>query len=161
MNNKARSKKALQIGVVYFSKTGHTEQLAKAIIKGIQNTSDIAIIEHNIRDDEIVNGRFCNELLFQQLTDCDAITFGSPTYMGSVAAQFKAFLDSSSDLWEKQLWADKWAVGFTCGAGLNGEQTCTLQTLFTFASQHGMLWLGLDKPSLGKEKLNRMGCQIG
>ncbi len=156
-----------KIGIVYFSKTHNTQQLAHAIIKGvksiqdIQDAQDIEIIEHRIQGSEIIEGRFRNDALFERLNECDAIAFGSPTYMGNVAAQFKAFADTSADLWEAQLWADKIAIGFTSGSGLNGEQSCTLQALCTLACQHGMLWLSIDKHAHGNEGLNRMGSQIG
>ncbi len=150
-----------KIGIVYFSDTGNTEQLANAISKGINSVSNSEIIQYKIDNSDIVNGVFHNEALFEQLADCTAIAFGSPTYMGSVSAQMKAFMDSSAFLWEQQEWADKLAIGFTSGTGINGEQSCTLQTLFTFACQHGMLWLGVDKHNFSKENLNRMGSQIG
>ncbi|PID58438.1 MAG: flavodoxin [Gammaproteobacteria bacterium] len=155
------SEKKLTIGIVYFSNTGYTAQLAQAISQGAQQATTTNIVEYQIGADDMVGGRFSNNQLFEQLSDCDAIAFGSPTYMGSVSAPMKAFMDSSSPVWERQLWADKLAIGFTSGAGLNGEQTCTLQTLFAFACQHGMLWLSVDKHNLCEDKLNRMGCQIG
>ncbi len=161
MDVKEQHKKVPAIGVVYFSQTRHTEQLATAIIKGIQSVGAARVVEHKITGDEISAGCFHNDALFKQLTDCEAIAFGSPTYMGNVAAQFKAFADSSGVLWEDQLWADKLAIGFTCGTGINGEQSCALQALFTLAAQHGMIWLGVDKHAGGKEGLNRMGSQIG
>ncbi len=69
---------------------------------------------------------------------------GSPTYMGGAAAQFKAFIDATSDEWSKQRWANKIAAGFTCGSSLNGDQTACLQAMNTLASLQGMLWVGLD-----------------
>ncbi len=151
----------IKIGIVYFSQTQHTQQLAKAIIRGIQTTDSIEVVEHLITDSDMVGGVFQNDKLFDELADCQAIAFGSPTYMGSVSAQLKAFMDCSGSLWEKQVWADKLAIGFTSGTGLNGEQSCTLQTISTFAIQHGMLWLGVDKHDFSPENLNRMGSQIG
>ncbi len=155
------NQKKHKIGIVYFSQTQHTQQLAKAIMRGIQSADNIEVVEHLITDSDIVGGVFQNDKLFAELADCGAIAFGTPTYMGSVSAQLKAFMDCSGTLWEKQCWADKLAIGFTSGTGLNGEQSCTLQTIFTFAIQHGMLWLGVDKHGFSPEKINRMGSQIG
>lgn len=100
--------------------------------------------------------------LMDELAECDAIIFGSPTYMGSVAAQFKAFADASSESWCYQKWAGKIAAGFTSGGAMNGDQSCTLQYLQTLANQHGMMWVGLDKISnSGEQNLNRYGVQGG
>jgi multimeric flavodoxin WrbA len=92
----------------------------------------------------------------------DAVAFGSPTYMGGPAAQFKAFADASSERWEGQRWADKVAAGFTVGACANGDQGFTLAYFSILAAQHGMLWCGLDIPGgLDKAGRNRLGAQVG
>lgn len=151
-----------QVAIVYFSKTDVTGQLAKAIASGAKQESGITVFEHRIDGQEIIEGRFENDRLFEQLKLCDAIIFGSPTYMGNVSAQFKAFADASSDHWQCQLWSEKLAAGFTSGTGLNGDQSNTLQYMATLASQHGMLWVNVDA-SYGSENstLNRLGCQLG
>jgi len=150
------------IAIVYFSKTDVTEQLAKAIASGAKQVSGITVFEYRINGQEIIEGRFANAELFEQLNLCDAIIFGSPTYMGNVSAQFKAFADASSEQWQQQLWAEKLAAGFTSGTGLNGDQSNTLYYMATLASQHGMLWVNVDA-SYGSDDstLNRLGCQVG
>ncbi|WP_346338581.1 flavodoxin family protein [Vibrio parahaemolyticus] len=156
-----------KIAIIYFSKTDVTGQLARAIAagleqQGIKQQGGFEIISHRIEGSEIIEGRFVNPSLIDELAECDAIIFGSPTYMGGVAAQFKAFADSSSESWYHQKWANKVAAGFTSGGALNGDQSCTLQYLQTFAYQHGMMWVGLDKISnSGEQNLNRYGVQGG
>ena len=152
----------IKIAVIYFSQSGNTKHLAQAIISGIKSTPDVQVITHQISGKEIIEGRFKNTSLFETLKDCDGIVMGSPTYMGGVAAQFKAFADASSDYWSEQAWSNKVAAGFTCGSALNGDQSMSLQYLFTLASQHGMYWVGLDTPQLGDHQtLNPLGCQLG
>ena len=106
-------------------------------------------------------GRYVNSDALAALKFCRGIIFASPTYMGGVAAQFKAFADATSELWGDQCWAGKLAAGITCGGGLNGDQTSTLQYLVTLAAQHGMLWLGLDVPGAQANGINRLACQLG
>ncbi|MDT0605243.1 flavodoxin family protein [Thalassotalea castellviae] len=151
-----------RIAIVYFTESNVTEKIAEAIVSGIKQEDGITVILHRIAGQEIIEGRFENPELFQQLKSCDAILFGSPTYMGSVSAQFKAFADASSEYWQEQEWADKISAGFTTGTGLNGDQSSTLQYMSTLASQHGMLWVNIAS-SYGVEnnKLNRLGCQLG
>ncbi len=156
-----------KIAIIYFSKTDVTGQLARAIVagveqQGIKQQGECEIFSHRIEGSEIIEGRFVNPNLMDELAECDAIIFGSPTYMGGVAAQFKAFVDASSESWYNQKWANKVAAGFTSGGALNGDQSCTLQYLQTFAYQHGMMWVGLDKISnSGEQNLNRYGVQGG
>ena len=151
-----------RIAVVYFSQTGMTNQLAKAVISGINDNKNVSVLEYQIVGKDIKEGRFVNPTLFDALQTCDAIIIGSPTYMGSVSAQFKAFADATSELWSKQQWADKVAAGFTSGSALNGDQSTTLQYLITLACQHGMYWVGLDAAHGFKDHgVNRLGCQLG
>lgn len=90
------------------------------------------------------------------------MAFGSPTFMGGPAAQFKAFADASSDRWTEQKWANKIAAGFTTGALAGGDQLHTLTYFTILAAQHGMLWCGLDIAG-GEDPAdrNRLGSQLG
>jgi len=152
----------MKIGVIYFSKTDVTEQLAQALIKGIHSRGDFTVVQHQIDGAEIIEGRFENLGIIDELSACDAIVFGTPTYMGGVSAQFKTFADATSELWCEQEWAGKIAAGFTCGSAMNGDQTGTLQYLVTLANQQGMLWVGLDSAQGYKDHgINRLGCQLG
>lgn len=150
------------VAVVYFSALGATEQLARQLIDGINLVEDVKAVEYQIQGRDIFEGRFDNDGAFTLLDNADAIIFGSPTYMGSISSQFKAFADATSERWDSQQWRNKISAGFTVGSCLNGDQTNTLKYFSTLASQHGMLWVGLDIAggynSLG---LNRLGCQIG
>ncbi|CAH1603158.1 Flavodoxin [Vibrio jasicida] len=144
-----------KIAIIYFSKTDVTGQLARSIAAGVEQQGEYEILSHRIEGSEIIEGRFVNPHLMDELAECDAIIFGSPTYMGGVAAQFKAFADASSESWYYQKWAGKIAAGFTSGGAMNGDQS-------TLTNQHGMIWVGLDKISnSGELNLNRYGVQSG
>jgi multimeric flavodoxin WrbA len=150
------------VAVVYFSASGATEQLAREVIRGINTVAEVQAIECQIQPRDIFEGRYDSDETFCLLDNADAIIFGAPTYMGGIAAQFKAFMDASSERWDSQQWRNKFAAGFTVGSCLNGDQANSLQAIATLASQHGMLWVGLDLAggynNLG---LNRLGCQLG
>lgn len=150
-----------KIAVIYFSNTCVTECLAEAAISAIEDAG-CDVFVHAIRGSEIYEGRFVNLAILSEINSSDAIIFASPTYMGSVAAQFKAFADATGEVWSRQGWAGKFAAGITCGAALNGDQASTLQYLSLFASQQGMLWVGLDIAFGHNERgINRLGCQLG
>lgn len=123
-----------KISVIYFSKNCATAQLAQAAISAIK-ASGCEVFSHSIQGAEIQEGRFVNLAILPEITSSDAVIFASPTYMGGVAAQFKAFIDATSDLWPGQRWASKFSAGITCGTALNGDQSSTLQYLSLFASQ--------------------------
>ncbi len=153
----------MKIALIYFSQSDQTHALASQIKKGILETApSCQLLTHRIQGCEIIEGRFQNPTLLNDIKFVDAIIFGSPTYMGSVSAQFKAFADASSGIWCEQQWADKIAAGFTCGSAYNGHQSETLSYMMTLANQHGMLWLGLDSAQgYNADNINRLGCQHG
>ncbi|USD66613.1 flavodoxin family protein [Vibrio sp. SCSIO 43136] len=151
-----------KVAVIYFSKAGSCHQLALQVAEGISQCEEASPVLIRIDPKDIVEGRYENEQVFEQLKQVDGIIFGSPTYMGSAAAQFKAFMDESSNSYVNREWDGKIAAGFTCGGSINGEQEQTLLGFFVLACQHGMVWAGLNTSkhfdSLG---LNRLGSNIG
>jgi len=133
-----------------------------AVQKGCHSITNTNAVLYRIVGPEIVDGRFRAEQCLSLIDGSDAVIFGSPTYMGGPAAQFKAFADATSDHWDAQQWADKVAAGFTVGANPNGDQLMTLQYFSILASQHGMLWIGLDIPGgFDERQRNPLGSQLG
>ncbi|MDN9004031.1 flavodoxin family protein [Francisella tularensis] len=101
------------------------------------------------------------------LDDYDAIILGSPTYMGSVAAGLKEFMEKSSRKWSEQKWKNKIAAGFTNSHSLSGDKLNSLIQLVVFAAQHGMIWVGQAEHNqspegfAGKEDVvNRIGSYL-
>lgn len=144
------------VAVVYHSVSGRTKQLADAVARGalaVNGTEarifEVASVDHDA------------------LAAADAIVFGCPTYMGSVSAAFKAFMDATVAVWGLQGWRDKLAAGFTHSAAASGDKLATLSQLAVFAAQHGMLWIPLGLPptyaatGAGDGDLNRLGSHLG
>lgn len=147
-----------KIAVVYHSGYGHTAQQAEAVARGAGKVQGAQVTL--LTSDEA-------QQQWELLDGADAIIFGSPTYMGSASAQFKAFMDASSKSWFVDAWKDKVAAGFTTSASQSGDKLSTLTQLAVFAAQHGMIWVGLGlKPgnnnSAGSvNDLNRLGSFLG
>ena len=125
------------IVIVYHSGYGHTAKQAEAVARGALSVAGVTAAL--IKVEEI-------DQHWAELEKADAIVFGSPTYMGSASAPFKAFMDASSKVWAAQGWKDKLAAGFTNSASQSGDKLSTLQQLAIFAAQHGMIWIGLGLP---------------
>jgi len=120
-----------KIVVVYFSGYGHTHKVAEAVAAGAK--------AQLLRVDEAGN---LPDGGWETLAEANAIIFGTPTYMGTVAWQLKKFMDESSKVWMSSGWKDKLAAGFTNSAGMNGDKSGTMYALFTLTQQHGMVWVG-------------------
>ncbi|MEM9144705.1 MAG: flavodoxin family protein [Pseudomonadota bacterium] len=146
-----------RIAIVFFSGTGTAAALAEAVADGVGPGADL----QRLQGADIVEGRYKATAALEAVDGAAAVLFGSPTYMGGPAAEFKTFADASSDRWSEQRWAGKIAAGFTCGGFANGDQSWTLGYFQVLANQHGMLWCGLDLVGELPDGPNRLGCQAG
>ena len=149
------------ISIIYFSGRGHTQKIAEAVNTGVSSVSGIKTILISIDEKDILNGHYKNDNVISTLDASDAIIFGTPTYMGGVAAPFKAFADASVGSWFQQKWKDKLAAGFTVSGTPSGDKFSTLQYLQTFAMQHGMVWISLGEAAMQANGVNRLGSWTG
>ncbi|MGX9356420.1 flavodoxin family protein [Roseobacteraceae bacterium S113] len=122
-----------RIAIPYWSGAGHTAKLAQAIAEGAGRRGVPA---------DLLEVSALTDACWDKMHGAQAIVFGAPTYMGSAAAAFKAFMDETSDFWMEQPWRDKLAGGFTMGSAASGDKANTLISFATLAAQHGMIWIG-------------------
>ncbi|MEU7070101.1 flavodoxin family protein [Streptomyces narbonensis] len=145
--------------IAYFSGFGHTARFAEAVRDGAASVADTEV--HLVAVDTVTEEQW---LL---LDSADAVIFGSPTYLGDVAAKFKGFMEQSSRRWKSQTWADKLAAGFVNSGAKSGDKLHALQTLSLFAAQHSMLWVSLgllpgwNASTASEFDLNRLGVWLG
>lgn len=142
---------AKSLAVVYHSPYGHTAKVAQYITQGAEKAG----VQVHLMNVEQVD--------WDVLDAADAIIFGCPTYMGSLSAAMKLFMEQSSKRWLARSWQGKLAAGFTNGGGLSGDKLAVLQQINLFAMQHGMLWSGLPLMPTGRSTtdLNRMSSFLG
>ena len=149
------------VSVVYFSGSGHTQLMAESVAKGAEQVDGTTVQVLRITGEQITQGRWKDEAILEQLNQSDAIVFGSPTYMGGVSAQLKAFIDAASAIWFQQGWKDKIAGGFTHSGSPSGDKQGTLLYLVTNAMQHGMIWVGTGEIGMQENGVNRLGSYLG
>lgn len=76
-------------------------------------------------------------------------------------------MDATGGIWKAQQLAGKVAAGFTVSSLPSGDKQSTLMSMFVFAMQHGMLWVGnpiLPEQHRGvphDEAANRLGSWSG
>lgn len=152
-----------KIAIVYFSATGHTQQIAEAIADGAKSVAGTEVSLLRIVGEDIHEGRWKNDTIVQTLNAADAIVFGTPTYMGGYSGQFKAFIDACGGIWYQQGWKDKIGAGFTHSQGLSGDKLNTLAGLMINCMQHSMIWVGTGVMPEGAtpDKTNRLSSYSG
>ena len=92
-----------RIGIVYHSATGTTAQLAQAVESGVIQVAGAVPHTFSIAGDDIQAGRYVNVAVLDALASMDGLIFGTPTYMGGVSAQFKAFADATGEIWAETM----------------------------------------------------------
>jgi multimeric flavodoxin WrbA len=149
----------VKIVVVYHSGYGHTEKIAQAVARG---AAAVIGASAELVTAEAAQGRW------ELLDGADAIIMGAPTYMGSLSAPFKTFMDATSHLqYVEKRWAGKVAAGFTNGASRGGDKQNSLVQLMTFAAQHQMHWVNLglnygnNRSYTNEDILNRDSYTLG
>ncbi|MGY4494097.1 flavodoxin family protein [Pseudomonas sp. TE3610] len=125
------------IAIVFFSGYGHTAKQAEAVHAGAAAAPGAQATLYQID----ANGDL-SDAAWEAISAADAIIYGSPTYMGGPAWQFKKFADTSSKPWFSQAWKNKVAAGFTNSASVNGDKFSTITYFWTLSQQHGQVWIG-------------------
>jgi NAD(P)H dehydrogenase (quinone) len=154
-----------KVAIVYHSGFGHTKLQAEAVRDGAAQVEGVEALL--LTTDEAGAD-------IDQLDSADAIIFGSPTYMGSMSAEMKKFLEASASKWFTQAWKDKVAGAFTNSSSFSGDKLNTLMGMMITAMQQGMIFVSLgmmpaasDPDSMnriegpGPEVTNRIGSYMG
>ncbi|KAB2051626.1 hypothetical protein ES319_A12G067200v1 [Gossypium barbadense] len=90
---------ALEVFIVFYSMYGHVEKLAKRMKKGVEGVEGVEAVLYRVPEtlpDEVP------KIKAEELAVADAILFGFPTRYGCMAAQMKAFFNSTGQLWKEQ-----------------------------------------------------------
>ncbi|KAL0912104.1 hypothetical protein M5K25_018054 [Dendrobium thyrsiflorum] len=141
---------ATKIYIVYYSTYGHVEKLAYEISKGASSVEGVEVKVWQVPETlpEEVLGKLhappkgdAPIITASELAEADGILFGFPTRFGMMAAQFKAFFDSTGGLWRTQQLAGKPAGIFYSTASQGGGQETTALTAITQLVHHGMIFV--------------------
>ncbi|WP_199097009.1 NAD(P)H:quinone oxidoreductase [Dyella sp. ASV21] len=137
--------------VLYYSRTGHTAQLARLIARGVEEVPGmrarlrqvppVAPVTEVAQPPEPEQG--APYVSREDLTECVGLALGSPTRFGNMAAPLKYFLDSTGAEWASGALAGKPAALFTATSTMHGGQESTLLTMALPLLHHGMLLVGL------------------
>ncbi|TAM59961.1 MAG: NAD(P)H:quinone oxidoreductase [Rhodanobacter sp.] len=140
-----------EILVLYYSRSGHTAQLARLVARGIEEVPGmrarlrqvppVAPVTETAQPPEPEDG--APYVRRQDLLDCAALAMGSPTRFGNMAAPLKHFLDTTGAEWASGALVGKPAALFTSTGTMHGGQESTLLTMALPLLHHGMLLLGL------------------
>lgn len=141
-----------KIAIVYYSMYGHVRQLAHAEAKGVRAAGfevEVFQVPETLGDEILTkmhaapkgDDPVADYAFLQKLKEYDGIIFGLPTRFGMMAAQMKAFFDSTGQLWQKGELVGKPVAVFTSVASQGGGLETTALTAVTQFAHHGMIFV--------------------
>lgn len=151
--------------VLYHSNYGHTRRVALAVAEGaravgisVQAIDVMTLVRYVAGTDDTTY-----QATWHDIDQANILVFASAVYMGSVTADFKAFMELTSKRWFTRQWQGKLAAGIANSGGLSGDKLPVLQQLCLFAMQHGMHWVGMPlmPTGHGETDLNRLSGFLG
>jgi NAD(P)H dehydrogenase (quinone) len=126
----AVEERSMRLYIVFYSMYGHVEALARRAAVGVGAVEGVEVVLRRVpetlppkvlekmqaptKDPEVSVIASAAEL-----EEADGVLFGFPTRYGAMAAQMKAFFDSTGKLWEEQRLAGK-PAGFFVSTGTQG-----------------------------------------
>ena len=147
-----------EILVLYYSRFGATEALAREICAGVDSAEGAcarlrtvpAVSTTIAASEEPVPVKGPPYVTEDDLRECNGLIMGSPTRFGNMAAPLKYFIDGTGSEWLSGALSGKPAGVFTSTSSLHGGQETTLLTMALPLIHHGMLFVGLpySEPAL-------------
>ena len=140
-----------EILVLYYSRSGATEALAREVCKGIdavpgmsarlRTVPAVSAVSEAVEADVPDSGP--PYAAPADLEECTGLVMGSPSNFGNMAAPLKYFLDSTLAEWLRGAAIGKPAGLFASTGSLHGGQETTLLSMAIPLLHHGMIIVGV------------------
>lgn len=158
-----------KILVLFYSTFGHTYRMARAVAKGAEKVRGTNVVIKRVAEtlsDEIIEKMGATEkqkefahipiIQREELAEYDAIIFGTPARFGNMAAQMRAFLDSTGGIWNSHALVGKVGSVFTSTNTQHGGQESTILSFHITLLHHGMLIAGLPYAWQGQSRMDEI-----
>jgi NAD(P)H dehydrogenase (quinone) len=135
---------AVKVAIIYYSATGTTYRLARAVEeRASEGDADVRLRKvRELAPEEAIasnQGWAAHRLESQHVAEAthddfvwaDALVFGTPTRYGLPTAQLKQFLDTTGPLWVKGALVNKICSAFTSSGTAHGGQETTIVNVNT------------------------------
>ena len=150
--------------VLYYSAYGHIEKMAYAVAEGAKAAGAQVDVK---RVPELVPAEVAKASHFkldqpapiatvEELSNYDAIIFGSGTRFGTVTSQMRNFIDQTGGHWMNGGLVGKVGSAFTASATQHGGQESTILGFITTMLHHGMVVVGLPYAFQGQMGLEEI-----
>jgi NAD(P)H:quinone oxidoreductase type IV len=152
----------IKVNVIFYSMYGHVYKMAQAIAEGAGSVSGAQVnlfqVAETIPDDVLEKyGAQAAKAAFAKvpvatlanLTEADALVFGTPTRFGNMAGQMRNFLDQTGQLWFSGGLIGKVGSVFASTGTQHGGQETTITSFHSTLLHHGMIIVGVPYSEKG------------
>lgn len=119
----------MKVLVMYYSRTGNTEKLARAIAKGVEEVDGVECVLKRVE-----------EVSKEDFIGADGIIAGSPVYFGTMCAELKSVFDKYVGVRKKM--ENKIGAAFATSAGESGGKETTIMSIIQAMLIYGMIIVG-------------------
>jgi NAD(P)H dehydrogenase (quinone) len=148
--------------VLYFSRNGATEALAREVARGVDRVKGMSARVRTVPDVSTVTAATEDPIpssgppyaARKDLEECAGLIMGSPSNFGNMAGPLKHFLDNTLGEWLQGILVDKPFGTFASTGSLHGGQETTLLTMAIPLLHHGMVYVGIPytEPALSSTR---------
>ena len=140
-----------EILVLYYSRSGATEALAREIADGVDSVAGCSARLRTVPPVSAISEATAADIPDSgppyatpaDLRECSGLLLGSASKFGNMAAPLKYFLDQTVTEWFGGALAGKPAGVFASSGSLHGGQETTLLSMMIPLLHHGMLIVGI------------------
>jgi NAD(P)H dehydrogenase (quinone) len=159
----------MKVLVVYYSMYGHVHKMAEAVAEGVRAIAGAEALVRRVPETlspdvlekmgatqaqlSMERVPFCT---VDQLSQADAIIFGTPTRFGNMCGQMRQFLDATGQLWVQGSLVGKVGSVFTSSATQHGGQESTILSFHITLLHQGMIIVGLPYSFKGQMRIDEI-----
>ena len=155
----------IEILVLYYSRHGAVEKLARLAARGVEATGARArvrtVASLNAGAADSGTGASAPIATLDDLRECAGLLLGTPTRFGAMAAAMQAFFESTTPLWLSGALVGKPAGAFTSTSTQHGGNEATLLDILRPLLHHGMLIVGLPYTESALSETSSGGTPYG
>ncbi|MBP7461113.1 MAG: NAD(P)H:quinone oxidoreductase [Candidatus Delongbacteria bacterium] len=159
----------MKVLVAFYSMYGHIYRMAEAVAEGVGEVQGAEAVMRQIPEtlpENVLQMMGAAEAKqgwthipvcsMSDLSDADAVIFGTPTRFGNMCGQMRQFLDATGQLWAKGAMIGKIGSVFTSSSTQHGGQESTLLSFHITLLHHGMIIVGLPFSFHGLTRTDEM-----
>jgi NAD(P)H dehydrogenase (quinone) len=159
----------MKLLVVFYSMYGHIYRMAEAIAEGAKAVPGTQVNLRRVPEtlpNEVLEKMGATEAQkafshipvcnVEELSEADAIIFGTPTRFGNMCGQMRQFLDATGQLWLKGSLVGKVGSVFAGSATQHGGQESTILSFHITLLHQGMVIVGLPYTFQGQMRIDEI-----